>query len=62
MTEEELRKRGYYLFRIDMNRFVQVRSLETDQIILIGQGEHEALSRAEAYFAREDQQEGADNG
>lgn len=50
MTEEELRRRGYYLFGIDQNRFVQVRELATDKVILIGQGEANALKKAERYF------------
>lgn len=46
MTEAELNERGYYLFGINQDEFVQVRDLETDKVLVMGRGVNDALARA----------------
>lgn len=54
MTEAELEKKGYYLFGINQDEFVQVRNLKTDKVLTIGRGRVDALSKAERYFAEKE--------
>ena len=45
-SEEALEQRGYYLFGVNQDEFVQVRDKETDKVFLIGLGRRDALRKA----------------
>ncbi len=45
-SEEALDRRGYYLFGVNQDEFVQVRDKKTDEILVIGSGRHDALRKA----------------
>lgn len=44
--EEELDLRGYYIFSVNQDEFVQVCDKETDKVLLIGLGRRDALRKA----------------
>ena len=45
-SEEELDQRGYYLFGVNQDEFVQVRDKKTDKVLVIGFGRSDALRKA----------------
>ena len=45
-SEEELDQRGYYLFGVNQDEFVQVRDKKTDKVLVIGLGRSDALRKA----------------